>query len=216
MEHAVVQTTDWQKAHAALLAEEKAHTRAADQLAAKRRRLPWEEVTKSYTFGASDKTLGLDDLFAGRKQLITYHHMLKKDDKSPCAGCAMVGDQMPHLAHLHARETSLVFVSKAPVEQIEAFKARMGWQMPWVESLDGFNADFGVTGGFGLNVFIRDGGKIYRSYFTTGRGVETLGTAFTLLDLTPMGRQEAWEDAPEGTPQTKPYVWWRLHDEYAD
>ena len=126
----------------------------------------------------------------------------------------MVADQIPHLAHLHARDTSLVFVSKAPFAEIEALKARMGWTLPWVETVDNFNADHDVTGGFGLNVFYRDGQDIYRTYFTTGRGLETLGTVWTLLDLTPLGRQENWEDAPEGTPQTKPYHWWRRHDEY--
>lgn len=126
----------------------------------------------------------------------------------------MVGDQIPHLAHLHQRDTSLVFVSRAPSAEIEAFKERIGWTMPWFSTMDSFNADFDVTTGFGLNVFIRDGSDIYRTYFTTGRGVETLGTIWTLLDLTPLGRQETWEDAPEGTPQTPPYEWWRLHDEY--
>ena len=126
----------------------------------------------------------------------------------------MVADQIPHLAHLHARGTSLVFVSKAPIAEIDALKARMGWALSWVETVDSFNADHGVTGGFGLNVFYRDGDDIYRTYFTTGRGLETLGTVWTLLDLTPLGRQENWEDAPAGAPQTEPYHWWRRHDEY--
>jgi len=153
---------------------------------------------------------GLAELFDGRRQLIVYPHMLKPDDPDPCAGCGMVGDQMPHLAHLHARDTSLVFVSRAPLDQIEAFKARMGWQMPWVETTD----DFDVPEYFGLKVFIRDGGEIFRTYFTKGRGVEELGTAWRLLDLTPLGRQETWEDAPDGTPQEKPRQWLRQHDEY--
>ena len=210
-----LEASDWQAALAALRAEEKALTRAHDRLAAERRRLPWQPVRKSYAFETPQGPVGLADLFEGRRQLIVYHHMLRPADPDPCSGCGMVGDQIPNLAHLYARDTSLVFVSKAPLSEIEAFRARMGWAMPWVETTDDFNADFGVKGGFGLNVFIREGEDVYRTYFTSGRGVETLGTAFTLLDLTPLGRQETWEDAPEGVAQTPPYEWWRLHDEYA-
>lgn len=212
----IVSRDQWLEAHAALLTREKELTHAHDQLAAERRRAPRLEVQKHYEFeGPSGKTT-LAGLFRGRKQLIVYHHMLKPGDPAPCAGCAMVGDQIPHLAHLHARDTSLVFVSRAPVDEIEAFRKRMGWQFPWFSTMDGFNVDFDVTSGFGLNVFYRDGGNIYRTYYTTGRGVETLGTVWTLLDLTPLGRQETWEDSPAGTPQTEPYRWWRLHDEYGE
>jgi predicted dithiol-disulfide oxidoreductase (DUF899 family) len=168
----------------------------------------------NYRFKGPYGAAALADLFDGRRQLITYHHMLKPADSSPCEGCCMVADQIPHLAHLHARDTTLAFVSKAPVAEIEALKARMGWTLPWYETMDNFNADHGVTSGFGLNVFYRDGDDIYRTYFTTGRGLETLGTVWTLLDLTPLGRQEVWEEAPAGTPQSEPYRWWRRHDEY--
>ncbi len=212
--HTIVDPSDWQAARAALLAEEKTHLRAADALAAKRRQLPWMKVERDYPFRSKQATLSLPDLFDGRRQLIVYHHMLKRDDPAPCNGCGMVADQLPHLAHLHARDTSLVLVSRAPADQIEAFQTRMGWSLPWVESADDFNADFDVTGGFGFNVFVRDDAAIYRTYFTNGRGVETLGTVWTLLDLTPFGRQENWQDAPAGTPQSAPYQWWRLHDEY--
>lgn len=212
----IVSRAEWLAARELLLKEEKALTRAHDRLAAVRRRLPWERVEKAYLFRGPQGEAGLVDLFDGRRQLIVYHHMLKPADPAPCEGCGMVGDQIPHLAHLHARDTSLVFVSRAPSDEIEAFRKRMGWSMPWFSTTDSFNADFGVTDGFGLNVFYRDGGDIYRTYFTTGRGVETLGTVWTLLDLTPLGRQETWEDSPEGTPRTAPYDWWRLHDEYGD
>ncbi|MFP7571028.1 DUF899 domain-containing protein [Marivita sp. S2033] len=210
----IVSRKDWSAAREALLAREKELTRAQDQLAAERRRQPWEKVTKDYVFVTPSGKAGLADLFDGRRQLIVYHHMLKPADPDPCAGCGMVGDQIPHLAHLHARDTSLVFVSRAPLTEIKAFRARMGWQMPWVESRDNFGVDFDVPKYFGLNVFIRDGGDIFRTYFTKGRGVETLGTVWTLLDITPLGRQETWEDAPEGTPQDAAHQWLRLHDEY--
>ena len=98
----------------------------------------------------------------------------------------------------------------------EAFKDRMGWTIPWYSTVDDFGTDFDVSDGFGFNVFYRSGANIYRTYFTTGRAAEALGTIWTLLDLTPLGRQETWEDSPEGTPQTPPYAWWRLHDEYEE
>lgn len=204
----------WQEHLDVIRAAEKELTGALDRLAAKRRFAPWVKVERDYAFAGPGGAAKLADLFDGRTQLIVYHHMLKPADPSPCQGCCMVADQIPHLAHLHARDTSLVFVSKAPVGEIEAFRKRMGWPIPWYETRDSFNGDFGVTGGFGLNVFYRAGDDLYRTYFTTGRGVETLGTVWTLLDLTPLGRQEAWEDAPAGTPQTQPYQWWRRHDDY--
>ncbi|MGB3470417.1 MAG: DUF899 domain-containing protein [Erythrobacter sp.] len=204
----------WAEARAALLAEEKALTHAQDRLAASRRCLPRHEVEDHYQFETGTGPACLSDLFGGRDQLIVYHHMLRPADPNPCPGCSMFADSVPTLAHLHARNTSLVMVSRAPLAEIEAFKARMGWTMPWVETRDGFNADFGVTGGFGLNVFLREGETIWRTYFTSGRGVEALGSVWSFLDLTPYGRQEIWQDAPAGTPRYEPYQWWRLHDEY--
>ena len=131
----------------------------------------------------------------------------------------MVADQIPPLVHLHARDTSFAMISRGPLKSLLAYRKRMGWDLPWYSSANSdFNDDFGVTTHkgemFGLSVFLRDGNDIYRSYFTTGRGVETLGPVWTLLDLTPLGRQETWEDSPEGWPQTPPYEWWRRHDEY--
>lgn len=210
----LVDVDEWHRARDALLVREKAHTRAGDLLAAERRRLPWMAVNRTYEFETTTQRLTLLDLFEGRRQLIVYHHMLKPADPDPCSGCGMVGDQIPHLAHLHQRDTTLVFVSRAPADEIEAFKKRMGWTVPWYSTAADFGADFDVTGGFGFNVFYRSGSDVYRTYFTTGRAAEALGTVWTFLDLTPLGRQETWEDSPEGTPQTPPYEWWRLHDEY--
>ncbi|PWK62033.1 DUF899 domain-containing protein [Roseicyclus mahoneyensis] len=212
----VVSKDEWAEARAALLAEEKALTRAQDRLAAARRRLPRHEVEDRYRFETGTGPVCLSDLFDGRDQLIVYHHMLRRADPDPCPGCSMFADSVPHLAHLHARNTSLVMVSQAPLAEIKTFKARMGWTMPWVETRDSFNADFGVTGGFGLNVFLREGGTIWRTYFTNARGVEALGSVWSFLDLTPYGRQETWQDAPGGTPQDAPYEWWRLHDDYGE
>jgi predicted dithiol-disulfide oxidoreductase (DUF899 family) len=139
----------------------------------------------------------------------------------------MFVDNVGHLAHLHARDTSFALVSRAPVEKIEAYRKRMGWTIPWYSSFGSdFNVDFGVSPEtprageyqdgetFGLSVFLRDDDSVFRTYFTSRRGVEALGSNWTFLDLTPLGRQEDWEDSPPGYPHTPPYVWWRRHDEY--
>ena len=215
----VVSQQEWQAARDELLAAEKAHTRAQDALAARRRRLPMVHIDKPYVFDGPGGELGLIDMFEGRRQLIMYHFMLEPDAKHQCSGCSMFTDSICHLAHLHARDTSMVLVSRAPIEQIEPFRRRMGWTVPWYSSYrSDFNRDFGRTTddgeSFGLSVFVRDGDEVYRTYFTDGRGVESLGSPWSLLDLTPLGRQETWEDTPPGRPRTRPYDWWRLHDEY--
>ena len=210
----IVSPAEWDAARRELLTKEKAATRARDALAAERRRLPMVRVEKHYVLEGPAGSVGLLDLFDGRRQLIVYHHMLKPADPAPCSGCSMVVDNIGHPAHLHARDTSLVLVSAAPIAEIETFRKRMGWQIPWYSTRDDFNPDHDVRSGFGLNVFLREGDEVFRTYFTTGRGVEALGSIWTFLDLTPLGRQEDWEDSPEGCPQTPPYEWWRLHDEY--
>jgi len=211
----IVSREEWLKKHEELLAKEKAHTRASDALAALRRRQPVVEVTKKYTFVGESGEADLQELFEGRRQLIVYHHMLKPADKSPCPGCSMFTDMVGHLAHLNARDTRFVLVARAPIDEIVLFKNRMGWDIPWYSTSDHFNSDFWIEeGGHGLNIFLQDSARIYHSYFTTSRGVEHVGSVWTLLDLTPLGRQENWEDSPLGWPQTEPYKWWKLHDEY--
>jgi predicted dithiol-disulfide oxidoreductase (DUF899 family) len=210
----VVSPAEWQAAHEALLVKEKEATRARDALAAERRRLPMVRFDKDYLFDGPDGHVNLLDLFDGRRQLIVYHFMFDTGS-APCEGCSFFVDNVGHLAHMHARGTSFVLVSRATLAEIDTFRQRMGWAVPWCSTLgDGFNADCGITTGFGLSVFLRDGDSVYRTYFTSGRGVEALGSVWTFLDLTPLGRQETWEDSPEGWPQTPPYEWWRLHDEY--
>jgi predicted dithiol-disulfide oxidoreductase (DUF899 family) len=221
----VVSPAEWQAAHDALLVKEKEATRARDALAAERRRLPMVLIDKDYVFEGPNGKAGLSDLFEGRRQLIVYHFMFAPDvhgwPSAGCDGCSMFVDQVGHLAHFHARDTSFALVSRAPLANIEAFRKRMGWSIPWYSSAGSdFNVDFGVTTDrgetFGLSVFLRDGDDVYRTYFTNRRGVEALGSVWTFLDLTPLGRQETWEDSPEGYPQTPPYEWWRLHDEYTE
>lgn len=215
----IVSQDEWQAANEAMLAREKAATRARDALNAERRRMPMTKIEKDYTLQGSDGPVKLIDLFEGRSQLIIYHFMFGPDWEEGCGGCSMFVDNMGHPAHLLARDTSFALVSRAPLEALEAFKERMGWERPWYSSHDSdFNFDFGVSTEegetFGLSVFLRDGDDIYRTYFTRGRGVEYVGTVWSFLDLTPFGRQELWEDTPEGRPQSEPYIWWRHHDKY--
>jgi predicted dithiol-disulfide oxidoreductase (DUF899 family) len=202
----VVSSAEWQDARDALMVEEKAATRALDALAAKRRRLPMVRIEKDYVFEGPDGPVSLPDLFEGRRQLIVYHFMLGPGWERPCEGCSSFTDNIGHLAHLHARDTSMALVSRAPLAQIQPLKRRMGWSLPWYSSNGSdFNFDFGVSAGdsdemFGLSVFLRDGDDVFRTYFTSARGVDRLRPDFNLLDLTPLGRQEAWEDSPEGWP----------------
>jgi predicted dithiol-disulfide oxidoreductase (DUF899 family) len=219
----IVSREEWQRARDQLLVKEKAATRARDALAAERRRLPMVRIEKNYIFEGPDGKVSLPDLFEGRRQLIIYHFMFAPDvdgwPSAGCPGCSMVVDNIGHLAHLHARDTSFALVSRAPLANLESYKKRMGWTVPWFSSAGtDFNDDFGLTTAegetFGLSVFLRDGGSVFHTYFTTSRGVEVLDTNFTLLDMTPFGRQEEWEDSPAGWPQTRPYEWWRRHDEY--
>ena len=217
----VVSQEEWRIAHNKLLVKEKEATRAHDALNAERRRLPMVKIEKEYSFEGPEGKVSLLDLFEGRHQLIVYHFMFGPDWDEGCEGCSMVVDNMGHPAHLHARDTSRALVSRAPLEKLERFKRRMGWTTPWYSSFGSdFNYDFGVTTGndetFGLSVFLREGDSIFHTYFTNGRGVEHLGSNWSYLDLTPFGRQEQWENSPEGWPQTPPYEWWRHHDKYKE
>jgi predicted dithiol-disulfide oxidoreductase (DUF899 family) len=221
----MVSPEEWRAASEALLAKEKEATRARDALAAERRRLPMVGIDKAYAFEGPAGGASLVDLFEGRRQLVLYHFMFAPGVEgwpdAGCSGCSMFVDQVGHTAHLHARDTSFVLVSRAPLANIEQYKERMGWAIPWYSSAaSDFNDDFGLTTDqgetFGLSVFLRDGDDVYRTYFTDGRGVEALGSIWTFLDLTPLGRQEDWEDSPEGRPQSAPYQWWRRHDEYGE
>jgi predicted dithiol-disulfide oxidoreductase (DUF899 family) len=133
-----------------------------------------------------------------------------------CPGCSLVADQVAHVAYLNARDTTLAFASRAPQPDISRVKAQMGWTMPWYTMTDEFDTDFGVDEWHGTNAFIRDGDRVFRTYFINNRGDEAMGSTWSYLDITALGRQEGWEDSPEGYPQTAPYGWWNWHDEYGD
>jgi predicted dithiol-disulfide oxidoreductase (DUF899 family) len=223
----IVSQAEWQAAREKLLAKEKGLTLALDALAAERRRLPMVKIENAYRFEGPDGAVSLLDLFQGRRQLLLYHFMFGPTQEAGCPGCSWFVDQIGHLAHLNARDVSLALVARAPFPKIEAYRRRMGWSIPWVSS---FGTDFSYDFErgpkepqpkehqdgemFGLSAFLRDGADVFRTYFTTQRGVEHLGSVWTLLDLTPYGRQEIWEDSPKGWPQSAPYQWWRRHDEY--
>ncbi|MDM0018744.1 DUF899 domain-containing protein [Variovorax saccharolyticus] len=217
-EPTVVSPQAWEAARAQLLVKEKAHTRARDALAAERRRMPWMAVEGAYAFEGPAGKLSLPELFDGRRQLIVYRAFYEPGVSGwpdhGCRGCSMVADQVAHLAHLNARDTTLVFVSRAPQPDIARLKARMGWEMPWFTLTDAFDADFGVGEWHGTNVFLRDGERVFRTYFINSRGDEQMGSTWNYLDITPLGRQEVWEDSPAGYPQTAAYQWWNWHDSY--
>lgn len=220
----VVSPQEWQDAFAAMLVKEKELTHARDALAAQRRRMPMTKVD-NYTFEGPDGPRSLLELFDGRPQLLLYHFMYAPSahgwPDAGCPGCSMSLDNIGQftLTHLAQRDVSFAVVALGPLEKIDAYRKRMQWNVPFYSSAKNtFNKDLGISTEqgetHGFSVFLRDGDQIYRTYFATQRGMEPLGTLWMLLDLTPFGRQEKWEDTPAGRPQGDPYQWWRRHDEY--
>jgi predicted dithiol-disulfide oxidoreductase (DUF899 family) len=214
----IVSPQEWDAAREKLLVKEKELTRARDALAAERRRMPRMAVEKDYRFEGPNGSASLLDMFEGRRQLVVYRFFFEPGvsgwPEHGCPGCSFGADQVAHLAHLNARDTTLAYVSRAPQEDIERYKARMGWERPWYTLTDDFDTDHGVDEWHGTNAFIREDDRIFRTYFIDSRGDEAMGSTWSYLDMTALGRQEEWEDSPEGYPQTPPYQWWNLHDEY--
>jgi predicted dithiol-disulfide oxidoreductase (DUF899 family) len=213
----IVSRDEWLVAREALLIQEKEATRARDRLNAERRRLPMVKIDKEYFFEGPHGRVSLLDLFEGRRQLIIYHFMFGPDWEEGCEVCSFLVDNIGHLAHLHARDTSLVLVSRAPSAKLESYKQRMHWTVPWFSSYrSDFNYDFGVTNDEGemggVSVFLHHGEDIFHTYSTNGRGVDILLGTYNYLDLTPLGRQESWEEpAGRSTPSDD---WLRYHDQY--
>ena len=237
----IVPRDEWLIARKALLPLEKELTHARDALNAKRRELPMVKIDKDYVFEGPAGKARLLDLFDGRLQLIVYHFMFLREQGEGCPGCSHVVDNSGHPAHLRARETSLVLVSRAPLAEITPFKARMGWSIPWYGSFGSdFNYDFHVTTDEavtpveynyrdkatleklghsyhvkgeqpGASVFLRDGERVYHTYSTYGRGLDVLLTSYNYLDLTPFGRGEGWDGMPD---LGKGMEWLRHHDRY--
>ncbi|MEV0408895.1 DUF899 domain-containing protein [Actinoallomurus sp. NPDC050550] len=210
----IVSYDEWWSARMAFLEKEKELTRARDALSAERRALPMRLVEKDYVFTHSGGKATLLDLFDGRGQLIVYHFMGNVEGHGWCPICSYWVDNIGHLAHFHARDTSLAVVCPEPVAEMEAFRARMGWTMPWYSCLgNGFYEDFHIPlteGGEpeapGVSAFLRDGDRILYAYSTHRRGSDVLNGTYNYLDLTPLGRQEEDPEDPMG--------WLRHHDAY--
>jgi predicted dithiol-disulfide oxidoreductase (DUF899 family) len=215
----IVSPQEWKTAHEQMRVKEKELTRARDALAAERRRMPWQAVDTEYRFDGPNGTVRLIDLFEGRRQLVLYRAFYEPGvvgwPDHGCVGCSFMADHVPNLAHLNARDTTLAYASRAPLGDIERLKAAMGWEhIPWYTITDSFDADMGVDEWHGTNYFIRDGDRILRTYFTSARGDEVVASTWSYLDRTALGRQEEWEDSPDGYPQEPPYMWWKWHDAY--
>jgi predicted dithiol-disulfide oxidoreductase (DUF899 family) len=200
----IVSAETWQQDRDELLKAEKEATRALDTLAARRRRLPMVKFGNGYAFDSPDGPKTLLDLFAGQQQLVVYQFMDNGPDEF-CPGCTHFTRNVTDLATLADSGVSWATVSNMPLAQIEAYKARMGWTMPFVSSRGTtFAADCGADY-FMLTAFLSDGQDVYRTYSTTARGVDRLLFVNNILDLAPYGRQEDWEDSPPGWPQHPTY-----------
>ena len=219
----MVSPTAWSRARAAITAREKKRMRAGDALAAARRRMPWMKIERPYSFEGPPGRVGLLDLFEGRTQLILYHFMFGPKvggwPERGCVSCSFVADQISYLDHIHARDITFAMVSAVPHADIARLRERMGWhRWPWYSTTAEFNRDLDVSdesgNSFGMNVFYRDGGDVYRTHFVARRGIEAFGTVWSFYDVTPLGRQETWQDALAGSPRAAPYAWWRRHGEY--
>ncbi|WP_030314606.1 DUF899 domain-containing protein [Streptomyces sp. NRRL B-3229] len=206
----VVDTETWQHRLAELRAREKAATRELDAIAAERRRLPMVEMP-DYTLEGEDGPVRLVDVFDGKRQLIVYHHMWFTGKEWQCPGCTGFTSQFTRLEFLDAYDARFVVVTQGPIKEALAYRHRVGNRMTWYSTAGSpFGTDVGAPpdGGFAVNVFLRDGDTVYRTWHTTGRGTEQLSHTFPLIDVLPYGRQEEWQDSPENWPQSPTYSRW--------
>lgn len=206
----IVDQATWQAARDALLVREKELTRLYDQVNAARRRLPMVRIDTEYRFDTESGEQSLLELFAGKRQLIAYHFMFDPDWENGCPGCTSWVDALGDLSMLGERDTAFTLISRAPLAKLLDYKARRGWTVPWVSSFGSrFNWDFGTTDergeSPGVSVFFRLGDHVHVTWRTRNRGVELLTDAYPLLDTTPYGRQEDFEDSPPGWPQRPTY-----------
>lgn len=226
--HRIVSHDEWVNARKAFMAKEKEFTKMREELARERRELPWEKVDKTYVFDAPEGKVTLSDLFAGRSQLIVQHFMFGLDYEEGCPACSFWADNFVGIeSHLAARDTSLVLVSRGPLDKLLAYRKRMGWPFRWVSSADtDFNFDYGVSRrpdqevlGYnygtierkmnehpGISTFLKRDGEILHTYSVYARGIDHVNAAYQLLDLTAKGRDE------EGLPFSM--AWVKRHDKY--
>lgn len=199
----VADAETWRRELDALRVREKAATRELDAIAAQRRRLPMVALP-DYTLVGEDGPVRLVDVFEGRSQLITYHHMWFEGKEWHCPGCTGLTSQFTRLEFLEPYDARFVIVTQGPIDEALEYKARTGNRMTWYSTSDsafGADMDAPAGGGFAVNVFLRDGDTVYRTWHTNGRGTEQLSHTFPLIDVLPYGRQERWQDSPEGWPQ---------------
>jgi len=231
----VASRAEWREKRLQLLQREKEVTRLRDRLSAERRRLPMVRVEKDYVFHDASGPRRLIELFDGRRQLIVYHFMFDPAWEKGCPGCTGFVDTLGDLSLLAERDTTFVLISRAPFPKLDAYRQQRGWNRPWFSSFGSdFNYDFHVTldpnvrpveynyrsaeemiatgtpnqiegESHGLSVFLRVDDTVYHTYSSYGRGVENLTDSYSLLDVTPYGRQEDWEDSPPGWPQRPTY-----------
>lgn len=237
----VVSREQWLKERKELLKKEKELTKIRDRLNTERRRLPMVKIDKHYSFDGPRGKVSLADMFENHQQLIIYHFMFEPGWEEGCPSCSLVADNIGHLSHLHARDTNIVFVSRAALSKLEKYKKRMEWKIPWYSSYgNDFNYDFQVTidpehgseeynyvnvrdrgeswNGWkgempGVSVFLQINSNIFHTYSSFERGLDLLVNTFNYLDLTPLGRQEEWEE-PRGRSNAKAMQWVRRHDKY--
>jgi predicted dithiol-disulfide oxidoreductase (DUF899 family) len=213
----IVDQAQWEAELAALRVREKAATRELDAIAAARRRLPMVELP-DYELAGADGPVRLVDVFDGARQLIVYHHMWFPGEEWQCPGCTGFTSQFTRLEFLDAYDARFVIVTPGPIDEALAYKARVGNKMTWYSTAESsFGNDMGAPlgGGFQVNVFLRDGDRVHRTYNTQGRGTEQLSHSFPLLDLLPYGRQEVWQDSPPGWPQSPTYSRWAPPEAFA-
>lgn len=234
-DHEIAAEAQWTEARKSLLKKEKAFSQARDELNAARRALPWRKVTQDYRFQSSQGEIGLADLFGHNSQLLVQHFMFGPDWEAGCKSCSMMADHInPSLPHLGARDVSFAAISRAPLEKLQGYRQRMGWNFEWVSSLGStFNYDFQAsysekdvkagqvyynfaggrsfpgTEGPGLSAFVKDeDGAIYHTYSVYARGLEASMGIYDLLDMVAKGRNEDGLDYAQ--------AWFRRHDEYQD
>jgi predicted dithiol-disulfide oxidoreductase (DUF899 family) len=213
----VVDAGTWQGQLDELRAREKAATRELDAIAAQRRRMPMVKMP-GYTLEGDKGPVQLADIFDGKSQLIVYNHMWFPGEEWQCSGCTGFTSQFTRLEFLDAYDARFVIVTQGPIDEALAYKARVGNRMEWYSTANSpFGSDMGAppAGGFQVNVFLRDGDTVYRTYNTQGRGVEQLSYTFPLIDVLPYGRQEEWQDSPAGWPQSPTYSRWAPSEAFA-
>jgi predicted dithiol-disulfide oxidoreductase (DUF899 family) len=213
--HRIVTRDRWLKERGRLLAQEKTLTRQRDRLTAQLRKLPWVKMDPAYVFETREGRKSMAQLFEGKRQLLVYHFMLGPGWGEGCPSCSFWADHFASFTHhLPQRDVAFKVISRAPLQEIEKYRKRMGWEFDWVSSAPSrFNLDLGVSEGPddespGISVFARVGTDVHQTYFTTGRGLEVLNMTYGVLDLVPKGRAEAGLEWP--------MAWVKRHDEYRD